>query len=439
MENELKEQTKEEIKIFDSPEYKRSRGAYMTQCTVEYFVSLLVTDAFLAKLLTSIGIGDALTGIISSFITLAFVIQLMSILLVRMKMSTKKLVMIFDTMSIFFFMLLYFIPFLPVAQTTKTVIVMLSILMAYVGKYLILSICFKWANAFVEPTKRADYSATKEMISLFSGMIFTAVIGYIIDKYEGLGNLEGGFLFIAISLLILNICNFICLSMIKKEEASEHAGDHQPLRVIAKHTLGNKNFRNVIILTVLWDVARYFTVGFLGVFKTKDLLISVFAVQVINIVANFVRLLISKPFGRYSDRTSYAKGFELGMIIAAAAFFINMFTTKTTWFFIIIYTVLYNCSVAGTNQNSFNISYSYVDSKYITQAMAFKNSIGGLFGFGASLLGGKILSAIQSNGNQLFGIHVYGQQVLSAISFVILIVAIIFTKKVIEKQKVMVQ
>lgn len=74
---------------FNSQEYKRSRGAYMAQCTVEYFVSLLVTDAFLAKLLTSIGISDALTGIISSFITLAFVIQLLSIFLVRLRVSTK--------------------------------------------------------------------------------------------------------------------------------------------------------------------------------------------------------------------------------------------------------------------------------------------------------------------------------------------------------------
>ena len=54
------------------------------------------------------------------------------------------------------------------------------------------------------------------MISLFTGIIFTAVIGYIIDRYEGIGNLDGGFLFIAISIFILNICNFICLMVIKK-------------------------------------------------------------------------------------------------------------------------------------------------------------------------------------------------------------------------------
>lgn len=427
------------MKDFNSIEYKRSRASYMAQCTVEYFVSLLVTDAFLAKLLSSIGISDALVGIISSFITLAFVVQLMSIPLVRLKVSTKKLVITFDTLSIFFFMFMYLIPFLPVNQTQQTVLIMISILMAYVGKYLILSICFKWANAYVEPSKRASYSAVKEMLSLFSGMIFTAVIGYIIDRFEKIGNLNGAFLFIAISVLVLNVCNFVCLMMIKKEDASEHEGDNEPFSVILKNTIGNKNFRSIIILTVLWDVARYFTVGFLGIFKTNDLLISVFAIQLINIIANLARMAISKPFGRYSDKHSYAAGFKLALYLASGAFFINMFTTKSTWFLIVVYTILYNCSVAGTNQNSFNIAYSYVDSKYITQAMAIKNCIGGLFGFGASIVGGKLLDVVQANNNMVFGVHIYGQQILSGISFVVSFIAIVYIKKVIEKQKIMLQ
>ena len=227
--------------------------------------------------------------------------------------------------------------------------------------------------------------------------------------------------------------------MIKKEDASEHEGDNAPLSVVLKNTIGNKNFRSVIVLTVLWDAARYFTVGFLGVFKTNDLLLSVFAIQLINIVANFVRMAISKPFGRYSDKYSYATGFKLALCIAAGGFFINMFTTKSTWVFIVVYTILYNCSIAGTNQNSFNISYSYVDAKYITQAMAIKNCIGGIFGFGASILGGKLLGIVQANNNMVFGVHIYGQQILSGISFVITVIAIIYIKKVIEKQKVMLQ
>ncbi len=424
---------------FESKEYKRSRASYMAQCSVEYFVSLLVTDAFLAKLLTHIGISDSLIGIISSFITMAFVIQLLSIFVIRLKASTKRIVMTFDTISIFFFMILYFLPFIPVSKEIKTALIMLSILIAYAGKYLVISLLYKWANTYVDPTKRASYSANKEIISLVSGMAFTAAIGHIIDRYEGLGNLEGGFLFIAISIFILNICNFICLLLIKKEASSEHRADSEPFSTVLKYTLGNKNFRNVIVLTLLWDIARYFTMGFVGVFKTKDLMLSVFLVQIINIVANGFRVLISKPLGKYSDKYSYAKGFEFGLILALAGFVVLMFTTNKTWWLIIVFTILFNCSYAGTNQNSFNISYSYVDSKYIAQAMAIKNCIGGIFGFGASLLGSKVLDIIQSNGNMIFGIHIYGQQVLAGITVLVLIITLIFTKTVIAKQTVMKQ
>ena len=76
---------------FSSPEYKRSRIAYTVQCALEYFVALLAADAYLASLLSSIGISDSLVGIISSYTTLAFVIQLMSIFILQMKINIKQL------------------------------------------------------------------------------------------------------------------------------------------------------------------------------------------------------------------------------------------------------------------------------------------------------------------------------------------------------------
>lgn len=424
---------------YNSPEYKRSRTAYIAQSTFEYFISLLVADAFLAKLLTSIGLSDVVVGIVSSFISVAFVIQLASIPLVRTKISTKKLVITFDTLSQLLYMLIFFVPLLPIGATEKKIVVVASILLAYMFKYLILSICFKWANTYVAPTKRATYSAIKEMISLTTGIIFTMVMGYIIDKYESIGNLNGGFLFIALSMLVINICNFICLLMIKKENPEEHEAEGKPWGDVMKNTVGNKNFRSIVVFTMVFQFAIYFSLGFLGVFKTKDLALSVFAVQVINMVSSGIRVLISIPFGRFSDKHSFARGFELALAICLCGYVCLMFTTKQTWFLIVAYTILYNVSVAGTNQNSYNIVYSYVKSDYITQAMAIKNCIGGAAGFIASLLGGKLLSCIQANGNMLFGIPVFGQQVLAAVSAVFLVVSFLIMHFVIGKQKVKIQ
>ena len=65
--------------------------------------------------------------------------------------------------------------------------------------------------------------------------------------------------------------------------------------------------------------------------------------------------------------------------------------------------------------------------------------IGGLCGFLMSLISGEILAAIQANGNMLFGIPVYGQQVLAVISTAGIVTCILILHFVVEKQEVLVQ
>ena len=124
------------------------------------------------------------------------------------------------------------------------------------------------------------------------------------------------------------------------------------------------------------------------------------------------------------------------MWIALAGFAINMFTTPNLWWMVIVFTLIYNVSCAGTGQNMYNIVYSYVEEEYFVEASAIKNSVAGLCGFGASVVGGLILDAVQANGNQVLGIPMYGQQLLSGISAVIYLVAIIFVSRVLEKHTI---
>jgi membrane-bound lytic murein transglycosylase B len=124
------------------------------------------------------------------------------------------------------------------------------------------------------------------------------------------------------------------------------------------------------------------------------------------------------------------------MTIAAAGYLVNIFTTPNMWWLVVLYTILYHVACAGTSQNMMNMVYSYVDSKYFVQASAIKYSISGLCGFGASMLASRILGAVQANGNSLFGLSLYGQQLLSAISLVLVLIAIVFVKLVVEKQKI---
>ncbi|MBR5871279.1 MAG: MFS transporter [Clostridia bacterium] len=435
--------------VYQTPDYKRSRAAYCMQAAFEYFIAILVSDAYLAKLLTHIGLDDALIGIIASFISAAFLFQLTAVFCVQRIKNIKRTVIFFNILGCVLFSGLYLIPFLPGSVAFKSVLVVVCLLLAYFGNYFVASMLFKWANSFVDPKKRGEYSAAKEMISLLSGMVFTLIVGMLIDRFEALDRLTAGFLFIACAGLILSVCCLICLLMIRGDirraedpsaaASSSASAPRHTLREVFANTLGNRSFVNVVILMSLWNIAQYLTVGFLGTFKTTDLLLSVGTIQLINIGSNLVRFCISKPFGRYSDKTSYARGMQLAMIISACGYFANVFTTKSTWWFIIIYTVLHNSSAAGTNQNSYNILYSYVDADYFVEAMAIKNSIAGVLGFAASLVGAKLLSLVQANGNMLFGIPLYGQQLLSLLSTALAIVCIVFLRRVIDKQAVMKQ
>ena len=82
----------------------------------------------------------------------------------------------------------------------------------------------------------------------------------------------------------------------------------------------------------------------------------------------------------------------------------------------ILYSFLVTCALAGNYQNSFNVYYTLVPQKYMTQAMAFRRTFIGIITFFSAIMGGWILDTIQANGNMVFGVHIYAQQFLAFIA-----------------------
>lgn len=60
---------------------KRNRILYIIEAALEYFVSIAVSGAYLAYLATAIGISDALTGVLTSFVSLGCGFQILAVLL----------------------------------------------------------------------------------------------------------------------------------------------------------------------------------------------------------------------------------------------------------------------------------------------------------------------------------------------------------------------
>ena len=423
--------------MFDTPAYKRSRRAYILECAFEYFVTLMVADAFLATLLSHLGLDDAVIGVISSLISLAFLFQLCSIFVVQHIRNIKLVAIPIHCISQMFFLVLYLLSFFDLPKQLRVAVVVGCLLIAYFGNYLVTSVIFNWGNSYVEPGGRANFAATKEIVSLISGVAVSLSMGWAVDRFIEAGNIEGGFLFTAAMMLIFTIGDFICLMCMKNQKTERKPKERtESFAKVMRALFANQGFCCAIAVHCIWTVSVYMTVGFMGTYKTKELLLSVGTVQIINIAGCLIRACFSKPIARFADKRSYAQGIKLGMVIAAVGYLINIFTTPSLWWLVILYTVIYNVSCAGTSQNLINLTYNYVDRKYFVEASAIKYSISGLCGFAASMLGSRILDAVQKNGNTVFGVTVYGQQILSAISFTIVLFGILFVKLVMEKQKI---
>jgi MFS family permease len=118
--------------------------------------------------------------------------------------------------------------------------------------------------------------------------------------------------------------------------------------------------------------------------------------------------------------------------VAALGFLFNIFFGKA---FFILYYVCYAVSQAGINSGTVNLLYDYVPHEKRTGALAIKNTVVGFVGFGSTLLAKPLVDYVQSNGNTLFGIHLYAQQALSLISTVVTVAVIIYLNTVVRKMK----
>lgn len=89
--------------------------------------------------------------------------------------------------------------------------------------------------------------------------------------------------------------------------------------------------------------------------------------------------------------------------------------------------------MAGINSAMINLIYDYVTPEERTGALALNQSFSGIAGFLATLALSPVMRIIKQNGNTLFGIPVYAQQLFSLISFIIVLILIAYLLLVIRK------
>ena len=426
----------------ETKQRRLSQGAYIAEAALEYFISIMITGAYLTNLLNDIGFSTAAQTVISSLVTMTFSAELFSVLLIHKTSSVKRWVTAWNLFNQMLFALMYFTPFFNIPTGIKSAVFLFLLIAGSMIEHSIIPFRTTWHMSNVDNGHRGVFTAKKEIVSLIGGVIFSFIMGQIIDAYEAAGNMNGSFIAGGITIIGLAILHFISMCLIKDnhiEAEYEHKPFFEGLKDSLKVTILDKSYRRVVVVFVLYYVASASAYSF-GAFQRNTLGFSMTFIAVLTLLYSVVRSFFSIPFGKYADKHSWEKMLRICVIIAAAGFFINTFSTPETGkITYTVYYMIYAISMAGINSGILNLTFDYVKEENRSVAIGWKSAIGGVAGFLTSCIESVFIEKIESNGNQIFGITVYPQQLLSLVSAIILIILAIFLYKVVRNQKIVIE
>ncbi len=421
---------------------RRNHIAYIIEAALEYFISILITDAFIATLLTQNGFSDTATGIVTQLASLAFIAQLFSVFY-RKKTGMKRFVTIMHLVNQLMYVTLYMIPGISLPSTVKGALIVVMFLGGHIVANIVSPYKLSWLMSFVPDSTRGRFTANKEIVSLIGGMIFSYVMGSLSDHYNEIGEESTGMLICGVTIFVLSALHLISLLCIKERPAEENEPVPEKVDMwkAVRGTFTNKTLMKVLLVDIIWHFATGISTSFYGVYKINQLGFSLRYVSILSIMYSLSRVLFSRFFGKLADKTSWSRMLTICFTVAAAAFFLNIFTVPSNGkVMFAVYYCTYAVAMAGINSGLMNIIFDYVPSHdkgngERAAALGIKYAAGGLSAFFAALVGGVILSSIQGAGDMLGSLHVYAQQVLSAIAFVCCAGLVVYMKTVVTKLK----
>ena len=413
--------------------YKRGRALYIIEAGLEYLISILVADMYLASLTKELGISDSVTGILSSIISLGCLFQLLATLLNRGRAKTKVIAL--SIINQLLFMSLYIIPLTSLSSTTKQVTFVVAIILAYLFYNVAHPKKINWFMSLVDDEQRGRFTAKKEAVSLICGVAFNFAMGAIISYYKE-RDIRVAFIICGVSIFVIMLLHTLSMIFtVEKQDTPSQEPKREKLGLIS--ALKDKSIFSVTIVFVLWQVSTSVATPFYGAYKNNTLALDpIYGISILSAIYAVARASFSFVWGRYADKFSFAKMLKICFAIAGAGFLVNAFCRPENGYVVYtIYYVLYAIAMGGINSALINLCYDYVEPQKRTDALAISLAISGVCGFLAMLAVSPLVSYIQNNNDTLFGIQIYAQQVLSIIAFLMTMLTMLYVSISLAKIK----
>ena len=406
---------------------KMGRFLYIWEATFEYLISILVAGSFLATLTKELGFSDGLCGILSAFVSLGCVFQLGALML-RAK-SVKRIAVILGILNEALFIMLYVVPITSMSKPVKSALFITFMVMAYIIMNFIAPHKLSWLMSLVEDKKRGVFTATKESVSLLTQMGFSYVMGMVMDDYLAAGNTKAAFTVAAAVMFALMLLH--TLTVVFTVEKERPAQKKISLLDGIKAIVRNKKAMQVTVVCIFYYVSNYSSLPFYGRYMINELGFTLKFTAVLTIFAGLSRICVARLWGRYADKSSFAAMIEKCFCVLVLSYLCVVFSTPANGAVMFIcYNVMHGIAMGGINSALTNLVFDYVPEESRATSLAVNRAIAGTIGFVTTLCFSPIVDLIQGSGNRIFGISVYAQQAVSVFSALVIIVAIVYVRKV---------
>lgn len=385
----------------------------------------------MATITKELGVSDSLTGILSSVISLGCLFQLLSLSVRRAKV--KKLVVILSVINQAFFMLLYVIPLTGAKKQIKIVLFVVLICVAYLIYNFAHPKKINWLMSLVDDSSRGAFTANKEIISLVCGMLFSFLMGALIDRFAESGEIRTAFILSAAVIFILMLLHTLTMIFTVEKETPDSKNGNFFTGV--KDLVKNKNVLKITGVFVLYNISTYASVPFYGTYQINELALSLKTVSLLVILGNISRILVSRLWGKYADRKSFAAMTGKCLMFLGVAQLCALFAVpKNGTVMFALYYFFYGVAMGGISSALINLIFDYVAPEKRSDSLAITQAASGLVGFFTTVCMSPLVLMIQKNDNLFFGLHIYAQQVCTAISFLFTVIAVVYVKNIIMKK-----
>ncbi len=401
---------------------KRSNVAYIIEAMLEYFVSIAVSGTYLTHVMTYIAIPSAIQGIINSFISLGCGFQFLAVIL-PIKNSVKRKIIILHSISQILFSLVFFVPLFDFPFEVRISAFILSLAPAYIIHNYINAPKIAWCMSHVNDSVRGKFTANKEIVSLLGGMAFSFSLGALIDFLEAGAMIEIAFTIIGGIIILTCIAHTISLVFVD-EKPTDNA---KKQKVSLLSLIKNKQLMKVIPIFIVWDIAHYITISFASAYQKNTLGFPALAMTLIVVGGSLVRIIFSRPLGKFADKTSFIKMLTVCFIAHTISFTVIMFTVPLIGYpAYILYAIFSQIGNVGISSSQINLIYDYVQPHERSSAFALSRTFSGFAGFFATIAVSPLYGFIGDNGINLGNFILYPLPVMGALSTVIMIALLIY-------------